>query len=94
MCRVQLQLGPVLQGKLIAALRGPCDHTPTLLHPTSTQPTAHAKKVQSQRLCTAWMLCFDGNYIWAEIDKNRFCKAVKLEFQTQRCGQANRSLQD
>ena len=42
LCRVDLQLGPLLQGKLVAALGGPCDHTPTLLHPTGTQQTAHA----------------------------------------------------
>ncbi len=47
LCRVELHLGPLLQGKLIAALRGPCDHIPTLLHPTSTQQTAHAENAQN-----------------------------------------------
>ena len=47
MCCMDLQLGPLLQGTLVAALQEPCNHTPTLLHPTSTQQTSHADNAQN-----------------------------------------------
>ena len=45
LCCVDLQLGPLLQGTLSAALREACGHTPTLLHPINAQQTAHAENI-------------------------------------------------